>query len=168
MPYGRKRGNTMAVAGVSTIGVQLFYAVETTVSDSAPTSGYTELTRINDIAEFNIESESIDASALIDAVTRNIPGRQSAGDTWAITVNTTNETITEWETLITAFAAKTAGERVWFQIVSPDLTNAYYIAGFPPEKLPMGAKAQNSLDTFQVSIIVDQVAGYGAKHLPTP
>ena len=153
----------MAVAGISTIGVQLFYAVEATAG-TRPTTGYTELTRINDIAEFNLETENIDASALDDEVTRNIPGRQNAGDTWAITVNTTNETIAEWEALITAFTAKTGGERVWFEVQSPDLTNSYYIAGFPPEKLSMGAKAQNSLDTFQVSITVDEVGGYNAKH----
>lgn len=153
----------MAVAGISTIGVQLFYAVETTVG-TRPTTGYTELTRINDIAEFNLETENIDASALDDEVTRNIPGRQSAGDTWAITVNTTNATIAEWDALITAYTAKTDGERVWFEVQSPDLTNSYYIAGFPPEKLSMGAKAQNSLDTFQVSITVDEVGGYNAKH----
>lgn len=153
----------MAVAGISTIGVQLFYAVEATAG-TRPTTGYTELTRINDIAEFNLETENIDASALDDEVTRNIPGRQSAGDTWAITVNTTNETIAEWDALITAYTAKTDGERVWFEVQSPDLTNSYYIAGFPPEKLSMGAKAQNSLDTFQVSITVDEVGGYNAKH----
>lgn len=54
----------MAVAGVSTVGVLLGYAIETT-EDTKP-EAFTALSRINDIGGISLEAEQIDASALED------------------------------------------------------------------------------------------------------
>ena len=54
----------MAVAGTSTVGVLMGYAVETTPGTKP--EAFTQLTRINDIAGISLETEQIDASALED------------------------------------------------------------------------------------------------------
>ena len=81
----------MATAGVSTLGVKLYYCAESTAG-TRPTSNYTQLTRINAIGGIQQEPEQIDASALEDLVTRNIAGRTGTGDTVTVTVNVTTET----------------------------------------------------------------------------
>lgn len=59
-------------AGVSTLGVQFGYAVETTAGKKPTT--FKRLTRINSIPGITIEPEQIDASALEDKVTRYVKG----------------------------------------------------------------------------------------------
>ena len=101
----------MAVAGISTLGVTFGYGTETTAG-TKPTT-FTQLTRINSIAGISIDQENIDASALEDAITKNIKGRADTGGTWAITVNFTDATEAEWETLMSTYKALTGGKRMW-------------------------------------------------------
>lgn len=54
----------MALPGVSTIGIELGFALET-VAGTKP-SAFTKLTRINSIGGIDLETEQIDASALED------------------------------------------------------------------------------------------------------
>ena len=103
----------MAVAGVSTLGVTLSYGVETTAG-TKPTA-FTLLTRINSIDEITVDPENIDASALEDSQTRNIPGRDTLTDTMAVTVNKTNETLAEWEKLISEYKKLTGGKECGFR-----------------------------------------------------
>ena len=97
----------MANYGISTLGVTVSYAQETTAG-TRPTTGYTALTRINSIGEISLDQESIDASALEDMLTKNIAGRGTVSDTMSVTVNLTPETQAEWETLISAAATAKA------------------------------------------------------------
>jgi len=68
----------MAVAGLSTIGVLVGYAVEETAG-TRPTAGYTLLNRINAVGGISLDVEQIDASALEDEVTKYIAGRADTG-----------------------------------------------------------------------------------------
>ena len=63
----------MALAGLSTLGIGLKYAVETTAG-TAPTSGYVTLSRINSIGGISQDTEQIDASALEDTSSKYIAG----------------------------------------------------------------------------------------------
>ena len=58
------------------------------------------MTRINSIGEASITPENIDASALEDLVSRFVAGRATVTDSLAITINQTDETMTEWTALL--------------------------------------------------------------------
>lgn len=155
----------MATAGVSTLGIKFAYGVET-VAGTKPTT-FKLLTRINNIGEVTVEPESIDASALEDAQTRNIAGRDTVSDTMAVEVNKTNETIKEWEDLITAYKGLTGGKRMWFETIVPGFEKAEYVVAQPPSKLPLSSKEQNSLLTMTINLIIEEMVGSDTVVEPT-
>lgn len=152
-------------AGVSTLGVTLSYGVEDTAGTKPAT--FIKLNRINDIAEVTVEPERIDASALEDSETKYKPGRVTVSDTMAVTVNKTDETVTEWETLISAYQALTGDKKMWFQTITPGITKAEFIKAAPPTKLPITAKEQNSLNTMVINLTVEEFVGLDAAVTPT-
>lgn len=152
-------------AGVSTLGVTLSYGVEDTAGTKPAT--FVKLNRINDIAEVTVEPERIDASALEDAETKYVAGRATVSDTMAVTVNKTDETVTEWETLISAYQALTGGKKMWFQVITPGITKAEFIKAAPPTKLPITAKEQNSLNTMVINLTVEEFVGLDTAVTPT-
>lgn len=152
-------------AGVSSLGVTFSYGVEAT-KGTKPTA-FTILNRINQIGDVTVETEAIDASALEDKQTRNIPGRDTVSDTFTITVNKTDETIAEWEKVITDYQALTEGKRMWFQTITPGFTKAEFVVAAPPSKLPISGKEQNSLLTMEINLTVDEMIGSDTKVEPT-
>ena len=143
------------IAGLSTLGVKLYYALESTAG-TRPTTGYKQLTRINSIGEVNPDRETIDASALEDDHTREIPGRTGSPGNLPVVVTRTNATITEWTTLMTEYAARAdVDARMWFQIVNPDMTDADFVKAAPPTKIPVPARDQNGLETVTMNLTVD-------------
>ena len=151
----------MAAAGLSSLNVGLGYGVETT-KGTKPTS-FTRLTRINSIGGITIEPQTIDASALEDAVTRNIKGRADTGGTWTVTVNLTGDTIKEWKTLISAYKALSDGKRMWFEVEHPDLSDAFFVVAQPPESIAMPETSQNELWTFEVNLTIEEYKGMDTK-----
>lgn len=148
------------ISGISTVGVVMSYATETTAG-TRPTSGFTKLNRINSIDEFNIDIEQIDSSALEDSQEKNIAGRDGNPGSRNVTVNLTNETLTEWETLMSAHAtAKTANKATWFQIKAPGLTKAEFFTAEPPKKVPAPGYDQNGLLTVQIPLLVNEYHGF--------
>lgn len=152
-------------AGVSTLGVTLSYGVEDTAGTKPAT--FIKLNRINDIAEVTVEPERIDASALEDTETKYKPGRATISDVMAVTVNKTDETVAEWETLISAYQALTGGKKMWFQTITPGITKAEFIKAAPPTKLPITAKEQNSLNTMVINLTVEEFVGLDTAVTPT-
>lgn len=157
----------MAAPGISTVGAIFSYAVETTAGTKPST--WTKLTRINAIGGINIDTEEIDASALEDEIERSIAGRGSTGGNFTVTINVTNETITEWETLLSAAAtAKTANKQTWFQTSFPNLTKSYFVVAEPPTKIPQPEVAQNGLLTAEMTLTINEYKGLDTKVAPTP
>lgn len=161
---GRQMAN--AVAGLSTLGVTFSYGVETTAG-TKPTT-FKLLSRINSIGEITVTPEAIDASALEDRQTRNIAGRDTVSDTVTVTVNKTDETIEEWKEVITAYNGLTGGKRMWFQEITPGITDAEFFVAQPPSKLPITSKEQNGLLTMALNLIVEEMVGTDPKVEPTP
>ena len=155
----------MAQAGVSTLGIRFSFGVETTAGEKPTT--FTLLNRINSIGGITIEPETIDASALEDLVERSVAGRGTTGGTFPVGINITDETINEWEDLISTYQGLTPGLRMWFQISSPYLTNAYFVAGQPPLEIPMPDFGQNELLVAELPITIDEYVGMSAKVEPT-
>jgi hypothetical protein len=153
------------VAGLSSLGVTFSYGVETTAG-TKPTS-FKLLTRINSIDEITVTPEAIDASALEDKQTRNIAGRDTVTDTVAVTVNKTDATIEEWKTVISTYNGLTDGKRMWFQEITPGITDAEFFVAQPPSKLPITGKEQNSLLTMAINLIIEDMVGTDTAVTPT-
>jgi len=155
----------MARPGISTVGAIFSYGVEVTAGTKPET--FTKLTRINAIGGISTTRESIDASALEDALTKRIAGRGDVDEELPITVNLTDETITEWETLITAYTtAKAAGKGVWFQTKLPDLTKSFFVIAEPPTSIPQPELDQNSLVTVEMGLTVNDYKGLDTTVVP--
>ena len=147
----------MAAAGVSSLGLLLGYAGGT--YDTKPAS-FTLLNRINAIGGISLETEQIDASALEDLVTRYVAGRADSGGTFPITVNLTSETIDEWHTVIELSKTQVAaGNTVWFEVYSPNLSDAFYICAETPQMIPMPEFEQNSLMTVEIVLVINEYKG---------
>ena len=155
----------MATAGLSTLGITLSYGVETTAGQK-PTA-FKLLTRINEIDGVSVTPEAIDASALEDPTTRNVAGRDTLTDSVNVTVNRTTETIKEWTDLIAAYKGLTGGKRMWFQEITPGLSDAEFFVAQPPSILPISGKSQNELLTMEINLIIEEMIGTSAKVEPT-
>lgn len=147
----------MAVAGISTLGITFGYGVETTAGTKPST--FTKLNRINSIGGIAIEPEQIDASALEDEVTRYVKGRADTGGTMAVTINLTDETYEEWETLINTYKALSDGKRMWFETVVPDFTDAFFVVAQPPSEIPQPEFTQNELLTVEMNLTIEEYKG---------
>ena len=154
------------IAGISTLGSLTGYAVETTAGVKPTT--FKMLHRINASDEIAIETETIDASALEDMIERTIAGRGSTGGTFGVTVNVTDETITEWETLIQEYeTAKTAGKAMWYEEYFPSLEKAFFTKIDPPTVIPKPAREQNGLLTVTMTLTINEYVGPATAVVPT-
>ena len=147
----------MAAAGISTLGITFGYGTETTAG-TKPTS-FKQLTRINALGGINIEPEQIDASALEDEITRYVKGRADTGGSFAVTVNFTSDTVTEWKNLITAYKALSGGKRMWFETIIPGITNSFFVVAQPPEEIPQPEIGQNELLTVEMNLTIEEYKG---------
>lgn len=146
------------VAGISTVGVKVGYAVETTAGTKP--AKFKQLHRINATDDIGIDTETIDASALEDEVDKEIAGRGSTGGTFNVTVNLTNETVKEWETLISEYkTGKAAGKAVWYEEYYPALDKAYFTKIEPPAQLPKPGLGQNGLATVEMTLTINEYVG---------
>ena len=154
------------ISGVSTLGITLSYGVETTAGTKPET--FTLLPRVNSISGIELDVETIDASALEDYQERSISGRQSTGGEWSVTFNLTTETEEIIEDMLEAAAAATAAnKRTWFQVISPNLTKAFFVVAQPGTKIPMPDLGQNELLTVDVTFTIDEYKGMDTKVTPT-
>lgn len=156
----------MALPGISTLGIKFFYGIETTAGVKPAT--FVELHRINAIGGVSASTETIDASALEDIATRYIAGRSEIDGTLAVTVNLTPDTVTEWETLISAYqTAKADGKQVWFETYSDALGgNAFFVVAEPPQIIPQPESNQNELWTVEMTLTVNDYKGMDTAVLP--
>lgn len=138
-----------------------------TIAGTKPTS-FTTLHRINSTDEIAIDQETIDASALEDAIERTIAGRGSTGGTFNVTVNITDQTIEEWETLITKSKAGAAeGKATWYEEYFPALKKAFFTKIEPPAKIPKPSVEQNGLLTVAMSLTINEYIGADTAIKPT-
>lgn len=126
----------MARIDLSTIGVQLHYAVglETTGTESdRPTTGYTRIYGIKSTPSLNPAPDTLETTTLDELEFKTyIDGLKDLGGALEFTFNLTEELVTAWDKLIDEYAkAKLANKRIWFVIVIPGLTNAFYFPGNP-------------------------------------
>ena len=121
----------MAV-NLSTIGVQLHYAVETTAG-TRPTSGYKRIYGIKSTPSLNPAPDTIETTTLDELEYKTyVDGLKDLGGALEFTFNLTEELIEKWDALMDAYeAGAESGMRTWFAIVVPGLSEAFYFAGNP-------------------------------------
>ena len=148
----------MAVPGVSSLKMELGMGAWTS-SDTTPPSSFTKMGRINAIGGIELSQENIDASAISDDVSQYVAGRADTGGEWAITVNVTDDTMTQWEAI--------AGTTKWFEVYHPDLAKAWFVVAKIPGKIPVPEIGQNELLTMEISLTVQTLHGTATKVAPT-
>ena len=119
---------------LSTAGIQLLYAVETTAG-TRPTSGYTRIRGIKSTPSLNPAPDTLETTTLDETEYKTyIDGLKDLGGALEFTFNLTEELITNWESLMDAYeAGKLANKATWFAIVVPGLTKAFFFTGNPSE-----------------------------------
>ncbi len=119
---------------LSTAGIHLLYAAET-VAGTRPTSGYVDLKGVKSIPSLNPSPESLETTDLNQEEYKTyIDGLKDLGGALEFTFNLTNDLVSIWDTLMTAYAtAKEGNKAVWFLIYVPGLNENFYFTGNPSE-----------------------------------
>lgn len=154
------------MADMTTLGVRFAYGVETTAGQKPTT--FTQMHRCNAIGGISLETEQIDVSALEDYITQYAAGRQDTGGTWEVTFNMNPDVISEIETLYEkASTAKESGKGVWFEVIFPDLTDAFFVIAQTGRAIPLPEIAQNEAATIPVTLVISEYKGLDTKVEPT-
>lgn len=122
----------MAAINLSTAGIQLLYAVETTAG-TRPTTGYTRIYGAKSTPSLNPSPETLETTTLDETEYKTyIDGLKDLGGALEFTFNLTQDLIDTWDSLMTAYeTAKADGKATWFTIVVPGLTESFYFTGNP-------------------------------------
>jgi len=121
-----------SVINLSTAGVSLQYAVEATAG-TRPTTGYTKLTGLKSTPSLNPAPETLESTTLDELEFKTyVKGLRDLGGSLEFTFNLTQNLVTEWDSLVTAYeTAKATGKATWFTVVIPGLTKSFYFTGEP-------------------------------------
>lgn len=153
----------MARIDLSTAGVTVNYAVEATAG-TRPTSGFSAIAGIKSIPDINPEPSNIETTTLDELEWRTyIPGLKDPGGALAFGANNTEAFQTDWAALVEAAEeAKESGKAMWFAIIIPGLTKAFYFAGTPS---PLGLSAIEVDSVLEVDAYVStsNIEGWATK-----
>ena len=144
--------------GLSTLGITFGYAVGSTKPDS-----FTQLHRIVSIGEASIENETIDVSTLEDMTSKFVRGRGTVTDSIPVVVNWTDEVEAEWNAVLTAYAGRTSGQTMWWEIIVPGKTKAAFFKAAPPTALPIPSMEQNASFQNTMNLVMEDLVGWDAK-----
>jgi hypothetical protein len=130
---------------LSTAGIQLAYAVETTAG-TRPTAGYTRIYGVKSTPSFNPSPETLETTTLDETEYKTyIDGLRDLGGALEFTFNMTQELVTAWDALMTAYTTgKSASKATWFVIIIPGITNALFFKG-NPSKMGLPETSVNSV-----------------------
>ena len=99
-----------------------------------------------------------------DYITQYAAGRQDTGGTWEVTFNMNQDVITAIETLYEeAATAKQSGKSVWFQVMFPDLSNAFFVKAETGRAIPLPDIAQNEAATLPITLVISEYVGLETK-----
>lgn len=119
---------------LSTAGIHLLYAVEKTAG-TRPETGYIDLKGVKSTPSLNPSPDSLETTDLNQEEFKTyIDGLKDIGGALEFTFNLTDELVTVWETLMTAYeTAKAQGLSTWFLIYVPGLSKVFYFTGNPSD-----------------------------------
>ena len=148
---------------LSSAGVTLQWAVETEAG-VMPTSGYTKINGIKSTPDLNPETDSLEVTDLSDTEwKRYIGGLKDVGGDLAFGANNSEQFQEDWANLYETYQTSAAsGLGVWFAIVIPGLTKAFYIS-VVPQKLGLSAIEVSSVLEIDAYASPKKIAGWLAK-----
>lgn len=148
---------------LSTAGVSLQYAVEATAG-TRPTSGYETIIGIKSIPSLNPAPDTIETTDLSQTEFKTyIDGLKDLGGALEFTANLTQELQTLWDSIVEAYVdGKETGKSMWFAVVVPGLTNAFYFRGNPSTQGLPAIEVNSVLET-SLYITPTLVDGWAAK-----
>ena len=135
---------------LSTAGMQLMYAVETT-KGTRPTTGYKTIPEIKSMPSFNPAPNTIDSTTLAETEYMTyVKGLKDLGGALEYGANLTEDLIDFWDTLMEEYeTAVAAGKSMWFAVVHPKLSKATFYIGEPSaigfNEAEVGAMAETTL-----------------------
>ena len=133
---------------LSTAGVKLGYAVETTAGEK-PTTGFKYISELKEIPEINPEPSLLETTTLDELEYRTyIPGLKDLGSALGFLANFTQDFKDQWEEMVASSeTAKADGKATWYVIVIPSITEACYFQGEPTPLGVPGATVDSVLET---------------------
>lgn len=153
---------------LTTLGVTFGYGIETTAG-TKPTT-FTQLPQCESIGGINLETEQIDVSSLEDFLSQYASGRQDTGGTWEIgfhmdpdvSIPNIQELYEESET------ARKSGKRTWFQVMFPDMSDAFFVVAETGRVIPLPEINGNEAAIMSISLTISEYKGLDTKVTWTP
>lgn len=144
---------------ISTAGVSLKYAVETTAG-TRPTASYTAISGIKETPDFNPEPSTLEVTDLSDTVwKRYIAGLKDPGGALSFTANLTSTFKTAWEGLVAAYATGIASSKAtWFEINVPTI-GSFYFSGIP-DTLGINGMSVDEVAEITVYVTPNKIHGW--------
>lgn len=144
---------------ISTAGVSLKYAVETTAG-TRPTASYTAISGIKETPDFNPEPSTLEVTDLSDTVwKRYIAGLKDPGGALSFTANLTSAFKTAWEGLVTAYTTGIAASKAtWFEINVPTI-GSFYFSGIP-DTLGINSMSVDAVAEITVYVTPNKIHGW--------
>lgn len=148
---------------LSSAGVSVQYAVEATAG-TRPTAGYTKIPGIKSTPDLNPENSALDVTDLGDTeYKRYIAGLKDVGGTIAFTANNTEAFHTAWAAIVSAYETAIESDKgMWFAIVIPGLTKAFYMK-VEPKELGLNAIEVDSVLEIDAYVAPQQIIGWDTK-----
>lgn len=114
------------MADLSTAGIKVYYAVETT-SGTRPTTGYVEIAGVKSIPEFGSEPSQLETTTLNATTWRTyVAGLRDTGGAIGLTFNDNDTFETAWGTFKSAAdTGKASNLATWIEYVIPGKANAF-------------------------------------------
>lgn len=150
---------------LSTAGIQLVYGVEATAG-VRPTTNYTRVYGVKATPSLNPAPETLETTTLDELEYKTyIDGLKDLGGALEFTFNLTESLVTAWGNLIDAYdAAALLSKKVWFAIVIPGLTEAFYFTGNPSE---MGLPEAGVSAVLEITNYITPTSGITKASKPT-
>lgn len=148
---------------LSSAGVTVQWALETEAG-VRPTTGYTKINGIKSTPDLNPETDSLEVTDLSDTEwKRYIGGLKDVGGDLAFGANNSEQFQEDWADLYEQYqTAAAAGLSMWFAIVIPGLTKAFYVSVVPQ---PLGLSAIEVSSVLEIDAYASPklIAGWLAK-----
>ena len=152
---------------LSSAGVTVQWAAETTAGQR-PTTGYTAISGIKSTPDLNPETDSLEVTDLSDTEwKRYIGGLKDVGGDMAFGANNTEQFQSDWADLVAKYnEGADDGKELWFAIVIPGLTKAFYVSVVPQ---PLGLSAIEVSSVLEIDAYASpkKIVGWEAKPTPT-
>lgn len=135
---------------VSTAGMRLAYAVETTAG-TRPTSGYKPVSEVKSMPSFNPSPNTIDSTTLEETEYMTyVQGLKDLGGALEYGANLTDDLMDFWDTVLSDYeTAMTDKKAMWWAVVHPKLAKATFYQGTPApigfNEAAVGSMAETTL-----------------------